>query len=70
MCIFPVVAKKQRLDDANEKEGKEEEVCPLVCLSPNACCVLLVHGQSLQVYQIINPILGLKGMCFSCTTSI
>lgn len=47
------VTKKQRLE--------EEEGCPLVCLSPNACCVLVMRGHYLQLYQIISPILGPKG---------
>ena len=46
--------KKQRLG-CSGGEG------PLLCLSPNSCCVLVVNGNTLRLYQIASAILALKG---------
>lgn len=61
-CCF-AVAKKQRM------EGEGEGACPLVCLSPNACCVFVVRAQCLQLYQIVRPLLGLKGVYHPLTSA-
>lgn len=57
----PPVAKRQRLM-ANGQRGDREDVrsAPLLCLSPNACCVLVIRDNMLQLYQIVNVVLGLK----------
>ena len=48
---------------ANGQRGDREDVrsAPLLCLSPNACCVLVIRDNMLQLYQIVNVVLGLKG---------
>lgn len=53
-------------------EGGEQEVWPLLCLSPNAGCVFVVQQGSLHLYQLITPLLAMKGTAppFSLPPSI
>jgi len=65
ILFYLLAPKRQRLED-EFMGGREGVSSALVCLSPNACCVLVCVRDTLLMYQMGSIILGLKGMA-RCT---